>query len=265
MARKAKRKENKARPYRVDFINAVEVQYGKAQVHSAIVRAVTAGEAKEGMVTVKEHMAGVHYIPIKAYRFYKKLPQESSDFVAIAALFPGKRAAAVTAEVQTVQQGARTEQDTPTPAAHDIAATQDRMVREGISTTDWHSLGHPVPQDRDLLDRSPRHEDDLDTDDAALQQDADWYKKNDRTISMMQVSSGGATLGVASKFTPKLPEPCPCGKGIDTDGDGNCPACAGGALQQSPEPQSYTFYWAVAVTSLVLAALYAVFYYVWPK
>jgi hypothetical protein len=63
----------KLRPYRVDYFDFEEINDYRVLVHSIIVRAVTAAEAKEYV----NYENRLNRSVIRAYRFYKKLPKTS--------------------------------------------------------------------------------------------------------------------------------------------------------------------------------------------
>jgi hypothetical protein len=99
------RKDNKSRPYRVDFFNWDEMQKDMALVRSAVLRTCTAREAKDivmgapvpmnNKVLSKISYAGHPWRSIiRAYRFYRKLADEPvrKTYVAVENLFPGKKA-----------------------------------------------------------------------------------------------------------------------------------------------------------------------------
>ena len=99
------RKDNKSRPYRVDFFNWDEMQNDMALVRSTVLRTCTAREAKDivmgapvpmnNKVLSKISYAGHPWRSIiRAYRFYRKLADEPirKTYVAVENLFPGKKA-----------------------------------------------------------------------------------------------------------------------------------------------------------------------------
>ena len=99
------RKDNKSRPYRVDFFNWDEMQKDMALVRSTVLRTCTAREAKDivmgapvpmnNKVLSKISYAGHPWRSIiRAYRFYRKLADEPvrKTYVAVENLFPGKKA-----------------------------------------------------------------------------------------------------------------------------------------------------------------------------
>jgi hypothetical protein len=96
-----RRKTSKRRPYRVDYFDVTETQGANALVHSEIVRALSAAEARD---KVKNQLfpPEQHFI-IRAYRFYKKLPQAETTYVAIDTLFPNAKAAEVVKKVETLR------------------------------------------------------------------------------------------------------------------------------------------------------------------
>jgi hypothetical protein len=99
------RKDDKSRPYRVDFFNWDEMQKDMALVRSVVLRTCTAKEAKgivmggpipaNNKVLSKISYAGHSWRSIiRAYRFYRKLADEPvrKTYVAVENLFPGKKA-----------------------------------------------------------------------------------------------------------------------------------------------------------------------------
>ena len=90
------RKEEKRRPYRVDYFNVPEVEGDRVPVRSAVVRAVTAAEAKK---TVLSEAFRDDRVVVKAYRFYKELPRKPA-LKAMEDLFPGKKAVEVMERVE---------------------------------------------------------------------------------------------------------------------------------------------------------------------
>jgi hypothetical protein len=103
------RKEEKPRPYRVDYFDVAEMKKDRALVRSTVVRAVTADVAK---LTVMEALGpdGFVRIPIqipdryiiRAYRFYKKLSAEpvKKTYLPLDKLFPAKRAAEIMTQIE---------------------------------------------------------------------------------------------------------------------------------------------------------------------
>lgn len=84
----ATRKVDKIRPYRVDWFDIEVMQDDKALLRSNIVRAVTAANATQ---LVQEIAADNNIVVIRAYRYYKKLPNKSPMYVALGKLFSGIR------------------------------------------------------------------------------------------------------------------------------------------------------------------------------
>jgi hypothetical protein len=82
----------KLRPYRVDYFDARESVGDKVLVRYALVRAVTAREAK--IIVLNPHS-----IAIRAYRFYKKLPKEPG-LVSIEKLFSPAKINKVLEEIE---------------------------------------------------------------------------------------------------------------------------------------------------------------------
>src|SRR5271156_2561746 len=90
------RKENKLRPYRVDYFNIPEMKADRALVKSVVIRAVTAQQAKNGVLwddtTLSGNGAFVEgRIIIRAYRYYKNTPANKEVFKAVEDLFTTKK------------------------------------------------------------------------------------------------------------------------------------------------------------------------------
>jgi len=115
-SKKKLRKEDKPRPYRVDYFLWEEMLKDKALVRSAVLRAVTAANAKATLLTglsvrgdgTVEVVEGLECYPpiteferelsiIRAYRFYKKLSAEpkKKTYIEVAKLLPAKKVLAV--------------------------------------------------------------------------------------------------------------------------------------------------------------------------
>lgn len=82
------RKVDKMRPYRVDYLDYTEVRDGKAIVHSALIRAVTAADAKAAVESSQREI-------VRAYRFYRPLPNPKSRFTAFEKLFSANKVQSV--------------------------------------------------------------------------------------------------------------------------------------------------------------------------
>jgi hypothetical protein len=91
ISKKEPRKENKLRPYRVDYFIHDEMLKDKALVRSIVVRVVTAAEAK---AIITKYASPDDYTVIRAYRFYKKLSPEPKikKYIPIDKLLPVKKA-----------------------------------------------------------------------------------------------------------------------------------------------------------------------------
>lgn len=109
-------KVRKNRPYKVDYIDITEVVARKAPVHYRLVRVPTAAEAKD---FVTRMAATGNRIIIGARRFYKKLPKENPNPIAIEKLFPSERAVEVMKRVDVYQAG---ETKAPVAAVREAAA-----------------------------------------------------------------------------------------------------------------------------------------------
>lgn len=113
------RKEDKYRPYRVDYFDASEIQdYDKALIRSVIVRAVTAIQAAN-MVRYNDpkgtgdgnFVDGRHII--RSYRFYKNIVHKRDVFKAVEDLFTANKAVAVMESIEDYR--ARTTKAEPVP------------------------------------------------------------------------------------------------------------------------------------------------------
>src|SRR5271157_3507259 len=120
-----KRKEDKLRPYRVDYFFWSEVKKDKALVRSVITRAITASGAKEDALNglflnadgTAQFAEGLHSYPpvteeektltiLRSYRFYKKLSAEpkKKTFITIDKLLPAKKAFAVIEQIEAFKK-----------------------------------------------------------------------------------------------------------------------------------------------------------------
>lgn len=94
----ATRKEDKLRPYRVDYFNIDEMRdYDQALVRSTIVRAVTSAAAATQVLADNEALP---IVLIRSYRFYKKLTHKKDVYKAVEDLFSEKNALVVMGEVE---------------------------------------------------------------------------------------------------------------------------------------------------------------------
>jgi len=95
-SKKKQRKEDKQRPYRIDYFLHEEMLKDRALVRSAVTRATTAEEAKGGMRSLlcTNQYGNDGYTIIRAYRFYKKLSAEpkKKTYIEIAKLLPAQKA-----------------------------------------------------------------------------------------------------------------------------------------------------------------------------
>lgn len=98
------RKEDKLRPYRIDYFLWSEMLKDKALVRSVVVRAVTAEDAKVvvGDAVINGGRPGDNFTVIRAYRFYKKLTAEPlrKVYIPIDKLLPAKWAITVMTEIE---------------------------------------------------------------------------------------------------------------------------------------------------------------------
>jgi len=107
------RKEQKLRPYRVDYFDVAEMKKDRALVRSKVVRAVTADEAKltvmgaldaDGFVRIPIQVPD-RYI-IRAYRFYKTLSAEpvKKTYLPLDKLFSANRAVEVMTQIEEAKK-----------------------------------------------------------------------------------------------------------------------------------------------------------------
>jgi hypothetical protein len=96
------RKEDKLRPYRVDFFDIKEMKDNDlALVRSQIVRAVTADDAVYEILDKPDSGDGYpSLVLIRAYRFYKTLTHKKDVFKAVEDLFSANRAVKVMEQVE---------------------------------------------------------------------------------------------------------------------------------------------------------------------
>jgi hypothetical protein len=97
---KLARKENKLRPYRVDYFDIPEMQKDRALVKSVVIRAVTAQQAKNGVLWDDPTLSGngafaEGRIIIRAYRFYKNTPASKEVLKPVEDLFTVNKAVEV--------------------------------------------------------------------------------------------------------------------------------------------------------------------------
>jgi hypothetical protein len=100
------RKEDKLRPYRVDYFDISEMQQpDKALVQSVIVRAVTALEAIDEVANSAPLNALDLRIIVRAHRFYKKLgARKQNVYKAVEDLFPVNRAVKIMKTVEAYRR-----------------------------------------------------------------------------------------------------------------------------------------------------------------
>src|SRR5271154_5584314 len=93
------RKEDKLRPYRVDYFNIDEMEeIDQALVRSIVVRACTAAEAAGKVITDNETLP---IVLIRSHRFYGKLgAHKKGVYKAVEDLFNAKQALIVMGEVE---------------------------------------------------------------------------------------------------------------------------------------------------------------------
>src|SRR5277367_532312 len=108
----ATRKEDKLRPYRVDYFDIDEMKDNDlCLVKSVIVRAVTSAEAIYHDTIAKEGR-----IILRAFRFYKKLVHKKDVYKAVEELFPANKAVTIMEAVEAYRA------KKAAPAAPDIVA-----------------------------------------------------------------------------------------------------------------------------------------------
>ena len=92
------RKQDKLRPYRVDYFNIDEMKDNDmALVRSVAVRAVTSAEAA---TKVLDDNSTLPIVLIRSYRFYKKITNNGTSYKAVEDLFNEKNALIVMEEVE---------------------------------------------------------------------------------------------------------------------------------------------------------------------
>jgi hypothetical protein len=95
------RKEDKLRPYRVDFFEIEEMKDNDlALVRSVIVRAVTAAQAENLVLWEERHGGRGGRIIIRAYRYYKSLVHRKDVYKAVEDLFTANKAIKVMEQVE---------------------------------------------------------------------------------------------------------------------------------------------------------------------
>ena len=95
------RKEDKLRPYRVDYFDIDEMRdYDQALVKSVLVRAVTADAA------IANFVAYDNRVFIRAYRFYKNLTHKKDVYKAVEDLFSANKAVEIMERVEAYRQKA---------------------------------------------------------------------------------------------------------------------------------------------------------------
>jgi hypothetical protein len=106
------RKEEKQRPYRVDYFDIAEMKIDKVLVRSQVIRAVTAKDAADQVLYEgKTSMLATGRIIIRSTRFYKKLVQKET-YKAVEDMFTTNKAI----QVMEVVEKWRALQSTPAPA-----------------------------------------------------------------------------------------------------------------------------------------------------
>lgn len=140
----APRKEDKLRPYRIDYFDIEEMKDNDlALVRSTVIRAVTAEEAEYKLLESPEFWKKGDYpslVGIRAYRYYKKLGAHKKDvYKAVEDLFSANKALKVMAHIENyrskVAQSAmippQNVKEVELPAAQRIDATP--TLQKGVS------------------------------------------------------------------------------------------------------------------------------------
>jgi hypothetical protein len=208
-------KATKLRPYKVDYIEISEIVDGKAPVHFRLVRVPTASEAED--VVLQAASEGSRRVIISARRFYKKLPKEKSKLVALDTLFDEAYLSAVNWLIPVT---------TPSPIKD---STTEALLADlaGWDAHDKHEQLMDTFVQTPTTDPAPR--------------------MNRFPIPAVQTQQDAPV---------DTPVPCPtCGQGMDTDGDGNCSACAFAA--QTPMNLGRWLFPVITIgTFLLLVGLY---------
>src|SRR5271157_1939295 len=107
------RKEDKLRPYRVDYFEIDEMRENdQALVRSEIVRAVTAFEAANNVLGVTRDVSGLMTLPlpgrviVRAARYYRNLVHKKDVYKAVEDLFSANKAVKVMEQVEAFRQRA---------------------------------------------------------------------------------------------------------------------------------------------------------------
>jgi hypothetical protein len=140
------RKEDKLRPYRIDYFNVNEMKdIDLALVRSEVVRAVTSDEAIYELLGKPETWKSDPrpLIVIRAYRYYQKLTSKKDSFTAIEDLFPANKAVEVMEVIENYRKYQTTTNDLGnTPA---VQAQMDALVaraEEAGYASEYPPTGH---------------------------------------------------------------------------------------------------------------------------
>jgi hypothetical protein len=134
----ARRKEDKLRPYRVDYFDIDQmIDNDRALIRSQVVRAVTSAEAQAAVQNVSGDsgftVVNPAVIVIRSYRYYKKLGQPKRNvYKAIEDLFTSNKAVKIMDEVEAYRK--RKEIDAQFMAAHTLAPVDVTMGNNGHQT-----------------------------------------------------------------------------------------------------------------------------------
>jgi len=264
----------KRRPYRVDWFDIEAMQGDDALVHSGIVRAVTAEEAKQ--LFYKLFPDGEkRLVVVRAYRFYRRLPKETQFYVAVEDLFSDVRAVEVMKQIDAYSVDLISGLTAAPASGPDSPATVAVMKDfDGMMSHDKHEQMMDTfvpdkamtPEVASIIQAEtpaapPPAPAALDVETLPNNKFTPWpiAPEKDRTLNMME-------FGMGAPAAPPLPAPavCPtCGIGTDTDGDGNCPVCAAPAYKQPLTRNSYIpLYWALGIVIAIAGASIAYFYFI---
>src|SRR5271157_4622924 len=121
------RKENKLRPYRVDYFNIDEMEeVDQALVRSVVVRAVTAAEAAGQVLADNEALP---IVLIRSHRYYKTLgTHKKGVYKAVEDLFAEKQALIVMEEVEKYRVSQTPTSGPNSPATVAVVADLNGMV-----------------------------------------------------------------------------------------------------------------------------------------
>jgi hypothetical protein len=124
------RKEDKPRPYKVDYFEENEmIDNDKALVRSRVVRAVTSAQASN-LVMLEDGWESRNRFIVRASRFYGELKQaQENKYVPVEDLFPEKKALDVMANIEVIRAAAKSRTAAPVAPATPVASS---------NTCRWH-------------------------------------------------------------------------------------------------------------------------------